>query len=174
MVEEDAFVRIFGEFTKHVLGQARLFPKLSRHRIIEAHGAWQNDLRRVGGNEPNLDDGLDHFKQSGHLAFWIRRMSPVAGVIDLTHNFADAEGYPITGGEQAFRNLLFGYCNEYIAFDFGYQISRYYEIAKQGGSVRAAGMAPPEEYYLTMCHFLKYKTVSPHALFLVYKSLFLP
>jgi hypothetical protein len=30
------------------------------------------------------------------------------------------------------------------------------------------------DYYRTVCHFLKYKTVSPHGIFLLYKSLFLP
>ena len=157
MLREEFFIDVFVEFTQHILGEARLYPKLSRLRVIEAHGAWKNDLSRVGGNEPNLDDGLDHFKQCGHVAFWLRRMSPVIEVIDLTQNIGDAEGLPITDDEQAFRDLLFGYCNEYVAFDFGYQICRYYEIAKQGGSVRAKDIAPSEEYYKTMCHFLKYK-----------------
>jgi hypothetical protein len=68
---------------------------------------------------------------------------------------------------------LFGYKNEYLAFDFGFQICKYHEIAKPGGSSRATVLRPPVEYYQIACHFLKYKTVSPHAIYLLYMSLFL-
>ena len=79
----------------------------------------------------------------------------------------------MTTDESAFRDLLFGYCNEYLAFDLGYQFCRYYEINKAGGSQRATTLILDEDYLRTTCHFLKYKQVSPHALYLLYKSLFL-
>ena len=171
--DPNKFVAIFAEFAEHVLGKARLFPKLSKPRLIEACGAWKNDLDRVGSNEPNLEGGLDHLKHAGHLSFWLRRMSPLVEAIDLTKDFADAEGYPLSDSESAFRRILLPYANEYLAFDFGYQIARYYELAKEGGSSRASNMALSVDYYKTMCHFLKYKSVSPHALHLIYKSLFM-
>ena len=73
----------------------------------------------------------------------------------------------------AFRGLLLPYANEYLAFDFGFQIVKFYELGKEGGSKRANEMALSRDYYKTVCHFLKYKTVSPHALNLIYRSLFL-
>jgi hypothetical protein len=172
LADRQKFVSTFSEYVKTAMGAARLFPRLAEPRVIEAHGAWQDDLQRVANREQNLDDGLDHFKQMGHLAFWVRRMSPVVEAHDITANIADAPGMPITADEQAFRDLLFAYSNEYLAFDFGYQICLFYERGKAPPSQRAETMLLSREYYNTMCHFLKYKTVSPHALFLIYKSLF--
>ena len=100
-------------------------------------------------------------------------MGPIVEAIDLTKSLADAEGYPLTDDEIAFRDLLFGYCNEYIAFELGFEFCRYYETAKKGGSQRASSLVLTEDYLRTACHFLKYKQVSPHAIYLIYKSLFL-
>lgn len=171
MADVKSFKTVFESFCIHVLGEARLFPLLSPLRVEEAHGAWQNDLHRVGGNEPNLGGGLDHFKQCGHLAFWVRRMSPVIDVSDLTYD-REPQTPPLTKDEVDLRNLLFGYHNEFIAFEFGYQFCLFYELEKPGGSRRAKTISLSDEYYKTTCHFLKYKNVSPHALFLIYKSLF--
>lgn len=168
----NAFVAAYPKYVADVLASARLLPKFAIQRLVEAHGAWQNDLHRVEENEPELSEGLDHFKRCGHLVFWLRRMSPMVEAIDLTRNLGDAEGFPLTDHEREFRELLFGYANEYLAFDFGFQVCKFYERGKADGSARAQSLNPTVEYYRTMCHFLKYKTVSPHAIFLIYKSLF--
>jgi hypothetical protein len=172
--DEETFVRFFADYARSVLQQARLFPRLSKPGAIEAHGAWLSDLKRVNDHEPQLGEGLDHFKRCGHLAFWLRRMGPVVEAIDLTRNLDDAPGYDLSTDEIAFRDLLFGYANEYLAIDLGFQFCRYYEISKAGGSTRANSLILDEDYIRTNCHFLKYKNVSPHALYLIYKSLFLP
>lgn len=168
----NAFLTLYPEFCCTVLDAARLAPHFAPLRLVEAHGAWVNDMNRVEEREEQLQDGLDHFKQCGHLAFWLRRMSPVVEAIDTTQNLADAEGLPVTSNEEAFRNLLFGYLNEYLAFDFCYQICRFYESGLSGGQERVNSRVLSADYYRTMCHFLKYKTVSPHSLFLIYKSIF--
>ncbi len=167
--DEQKFVSVFRSYAEDVFRQCRLYPRLLMPRMIESHGAWRNDLQRVGGHEPELEEGLDHYKRCGHLTFWLRRMSPVIEAVDLTGSISDAPGYPLSEDEKAFRELLFGYAKEYLAFDFGYQFCLFYEQ----GSPRAECMRLSEEYLWTMCHFLKYKTVSPHALFLIFKSLFL-
>lgn len=175
MATANGFVANYTTFVIDAMKAARLYPRFSIQRLVEAQGAWQNDLSRVGAHEPNLEDGLDHFKQCGHLAFWIRRMSPLIEAADLTQNAADPPGYDVSEGEQEFRNLLFAYANEYLAFDLGFQICKYYESNKAGApeaSARAKALVLDHDYYKTMCHFLKYKTVSPHAMFLIYKSLF--
>lgn len=141
--------------------------------MIEAHGAWVNDLTRVGSYEPQLKDGLDHFKQCGHLAFWLRRLGPIIDADDTTLNLGDAEGYPLSDDEKAFRKLLLGYRNEYLAFDYAFQICLYYEIGQEGGSARASNLHLSREYYQTICQFMKFKNVSPHAMHLILKSLFL-
>jgi len=97
-------------------------------------------------------------------------MSPIVEAHDNLKNLGDAEGYPLSDDEIAFRRLLLGYCNEYLAFDYGFQICKYYELAT--GSTRAESVAPSRQYYQATCQFLKYKNVSPHAMHLIYKSLF--
>lgn len=175
ILDPEVFVRKFSDYSADVLNTCRLIPVASRPRLYEAHGAWKNDLDRVGTNEPKLREaGLDHFKQCGHLAFWLRRLSPVVEAHDITLNLGDAEGYPLTDDETDFRKLLLGYCNEYLAFDYAYQICKYYELGKRGGSNRAEDLAPSRDFFMNICQFMKYKNVSPHALHLILKSIFLP
>ena len=173
ILKPEVFVRKYCEYAADSLRTCRLLPVASKPRLLEAHGAWANDLDRVGRHEPQLEDGLDHLKQCGHLCFWLRRLSPIVEAHDTTRNMGDAEGYSLTDDEKAFRKLLLGYCNEYLAFDYAYQICRYYELGKAGGSARAEALFPPREFYVSICQFMKYKNVSPHALHLIYKSLFL-
>jgi hypothetical protein len=172
ILEETEFCRVFTEYAEYALGEARLFPKMSKPRLVEAFGAWKNDLTRVGSHEPRLDEGLDHLKQAGHLAFWLRRMSPIIEAYDLNDNLADSPGYDLTDTQVEFRKLLLGYCNEYLAFDFGFNFCKFYEIGKDGGSRRASDLVLSQDYYMATCHFLKFKNVSPHAMHLIYKSLF--
>src|ERR1044071_4432111 len=106
--DEETFVQFFVAYAQHVLQQARLYPRLSRPKVVEAHGAWLSDLKRVNDHEPQLGGGLDHFKRCGHLAFWVLRMGPVIDAIDTTKNVADAPGYAVSADETAFRDLLFG------------------------------------------------------------------
>ncbi|SDO49114.1 hypothetical protein [Afipia sp. GAS231] len=168
--DEDAFCREFTNFAMSVGSPARLFPQFSRPRLDEAHGSWLADLRRVKDHEKHLINGLDHFKQCGHLAFWIRRLSPIVEFTDL--DFGESE-MPMLPKERALRELLTGYVNEYLAFDFGYQICKYYETKnKSNPSPRAPILALSPDYYQMTSHFMKFKNVSPHAMHLIYKSLF--
>jgi hypothetical protein len=167
--DEATFVRVFANYAKETMWQARLIPRLSLARVVDAHGAWCNDLERVKHHE-KLEDDLDHFKRCGHLCFWLRRASSIVEAIDPVNNLADAEGMPLSEIERDFRDLLFPYANEYLAFDFGLQFCKFYEMNE--GSQRARDLLLNEDYLRTVCKFMKYKNVSPHALFLIYKSLF--
>jgi len=100
-------------------------------------------------------------------------MSPLIELHDTTMDLADSEGMPLSKDEQQFRDLLLPYANEYIALDFGFQIVKFYELGKAQSSKRAETLTMPADYYRTACHFLKYKTVSPHAINLIYRSLFM-
>jgi hypothetical protein len=171
--DEKAFMAFFNAYVCDALAQARLYPRLAKPRVVEIWGAWRRDMQRVGEHERQLHNGLDHFKRAGHLAFWIRRFTPVVELVDLTESIADAEGYPPTDAEIKFRKLLTGYLNEYLAFDLGYLLCSFHEQAKEGGSERARKLVLDDDYYRQICHSLKFKTVSPHALAATYKSLFI-
>jgi len=170
MVTRDGFKRVFSTYAMAVLGEARLYPRLSLPRICDAQSAWSSDLEHLHTREPHLGDGPDHFKQCGLLAFWLRRLSPVVEVVDL--DFGNSE-LPMTKDQLDFRELLFGYCNEYLAFDLGYQFCRFYEVEQvEKPSERARSLLPSLAYCKTICHFIKFKTVSPDAMHLIYRSLF--
>lgn len=166
----EPLVTFYKKIANKVFFEAKLMPVIADARVIEAHGAWQHDLNRVERHEPQLSDGLDHFKCSGHLSFWLRKMLPIVEAHSIEKMFTDPQDQIVTTDEQAFRDLLLGYSNEYVAFEIGFQICKFFE--SDAGSERARTLIPSTDYYQIMCHFLKYKTVSPHALMLTFKSLF--
>lgn len=170
--DQKAFCNFFTEYALTTLERARLHPRLAPARLVDVHGAWCHDMKRVSNHEPHIEDGLDHFKRAAHLAFWVRRFDPVVEAVDLTKNLADAEGYGLTDAERDFRSLLYGYVNEYLAFDIAYQFCRYYESHKTENPADLSKFNLDREYVVMVCNFLKYKSVSPHALTVVLKSLF--
>jgi hypothetical protein len=113
---------------------------------------------------------LDHFKRCGHLTYWVRRLGPVIDAHD-PFNTQDSYSAEATETELALRKKMFGFWNEYIAFELGFQFCKFYEVGQEN-AVRGATFFPSIDYYDTMCQFLKFKNVSPHALFLIFKSLF--
>jgi hypothetical protein len=171
-VQDDGadFARFFAEFAERTFAQAGLKPTLSIQRLDEAHGAWCNDLRRVEDREKNLTDGLDHYKQAGHLAFWLRRFCPVIDSICMLN------GATPNVEQESWRGYLYSYSNEHLAFLLGFNICRFYEKFRSNryDAPRAFEVKVNGEYLTTICHFLKYKTVSPHAMTMIYKSIFLP
>ncbi|NJL08366.1 MAG: protein-glutamate O-methyltransferase family protein [Methylacidiphilales bacterium] len=172
--DEKIFIEEFKKYAGEVFGACRLYPVISDARLIEVRGAWLHDLKHVGKHEPNLTDGLDHFKQCGHLSFWIRRLSPVVEATDSKSDLGDAEGYDLSTIEIGLRDTLFGYANEYLAFDYCFIICKYYEANKKGSpSEFARDLTISPDYYKVIRQFLKYKSVSPHAMHLIYRSLFM-
>lgn len=83
MAKYARFEEVFVAFAKEIARKACLFPRFSRPRLYTAHYAWRDDLSRVEQRENNLGQGLDHFKQCGHLAYWLRRSSPIVEFEDV-------------------------------------------------------------------------------------------
>jgi hypothetical protein len=167
----DDFEREFRIYTCSVSAEARLQPTISHYRLRDAHAFWNEDLNRVEGAEPNLENGLDHFKQCGHLAYWLRRTAPIISFVDLTGCYSD--GMPeLDDDGKALRDLLYKYGMEYLSFDWAFQICRFHEMTRPDKKSRADDICLSEDYIVTTCNFLKRKNVSPHALFLILRSLF--
>lgn len=80
-------------------------------------------------------------------------------------------------GEQflAHRARLQTYANEYWSFDFGFRLAREYELLKRqqttGGKQATSISVPDADFIDDFCYFLKFKSVSPHAVYFVYRSL---
>lgn len=167
--DADYYCDFFKRYSVDLLWEARLQPVLSKPRLIEAHGAWVDDMKRLQDREPRLKDGLDHFKRSGNLGFWLRRMGPIVETADLSGAIHEVEQHPLPQDAKDLRELLFGYANEYVAFDIGFQFCKFYEA----DSPRAESLQLDQGYIKMVCHFMKYKNLSPHALTVIYRSLFM-
>lgn len=162
--------KFFRQFAEEAFDSAKLHPIISERRVHDAHLGWCRDLVRVPQIELDLSDGLDHFKRCGHLTYWLRRSQPLIGAEDKSGLYTYEGGSELTPDEAEFRELLWAYGNEYLAFDLGVQFCRFYELDRGGPR---ANMVIPTHYIQTICNFLKFKNVGPDALFLVFRSLFL-
>lgn len=171
--DETTFADFFVGFTTALMRDACLYPLMSRQRLVAAHGAWKADIKRIVDHEQHLSEGLDHFKRAGHLTYWVRRMSPIIDGHDPSYNLQDSDSHQIVPNqvELEMRESMFGFWNEYVAFELGFQLCKFYELGQRGAR-RRGEFYPSAEYYRTMCQFLRFKNVSPHALYLIYKSLF--
>jgi len=170
MADYDTLKKFFEAHVVEFTRPALLSPKFSQARLRDAHYAWRSDIKRLIAVEPNLKGGLDHFKQCAHLAYWLRRKSPIVDYVDWAAQVENLdELYP---DEIARRDLLSKYGEEYLAFDFGLKICTYYELEKLEHP-RSSAPALSIAYITDVCHMLKFKHVSPHAMYLIYKSLLL-
>jgi hypothetical protein len=164
------FKREFSAYVDSVCGEVRLVPTLSRSRISDAHQFWLEDLRRIESAD-GLSNGLDHFKQCGLLAYWLRRTSPLTDLQDYSSP-VDGDAGHLDSEHEDFRDLLVLSASEYFAFDWPFQMCLFHEKTRENKNERADRVQLSREYIRTMCHFLKRKQVSPHAMFLIYRSLF--
>jgi len=171
----------------------RLRPQIIMNRLDESFELWQKDLVRIRHVEENVGEP-DHLKQAGHLAYWLRRAAPISEAVPaLAGDEMPVQTWPIVvqtfGSEmlaerqKILRDMLLQYGNEYAAFDIGFRICRYFEAKRiERSPDRSEGAAVPQDirnmnpslsYLHDVAHFLKEKNVSPHALYLIYRSLFL-
>ncbi|MDR3472610.1 MAG: hypothetical protein P4M09_13125 [Devosia sp.] len=153
---------------------------ISKGRAGDAHDFWLEDEKRtLEVGVPAETHALDHFKQASFICFWLRRLQP----INETKVIA---GWDIDPSSDRYRRRkrFLRYGNEYCALIIGYQICLNYEMAKI--YPRSDKIAPligsrldyfrrvqfPEPLISDFVMVLKHKNMSPHALYLLYKSLF--
>jgi hypothetical protein len=160
----------FQEHIKKSLNKPLLIPQVSNPRLRDAHYAWRKDMTRVESGEDKLINGLDHFKQAAHIAYWLRRMAPV---VEYSDRFEGVEQESeLYDGEKHARKFILKYGNEFLAFDFGFQICLYFELYRTDGKKRNKPPVLSSEFLNDMCYMMKFKHVSPHSLYLVYRSIF--
>jgi len=153
--------------------------------LIETHGFWTGDLERVLNHGIDNSENLDFYKQVGFLAYWLRRRA-VIGFRELndSENFSD----PIKLKDHintlpSRMNFYARYYNEYSAFIFGTQLCMNYwinrlrknpEYSEEQIKVYIENTARKIKVFSNDASvLLKHKSVSPHALYLIYKALFL-
>jgi hypothetical protein len=165
--DQKVFIEVVRNHLSVLMRPYQLSAALSLPRLNEAYSYWIADLGRLGTHE--LDgSNPDHFKQAGHLSYWIRRTRPI---IDM--EVISIETRADLSPEDAYKDeykLFFNYGNEYLAFELGFHLSNFYVLfdAKKPGKL----VLPSWDLIECACHFLNAKNVSPHALFLIYKAFF--
>lgn len=171
-IKEDRalFNKVIESHVDFLLRPYQLCATVHEARLNEAHHYWVCDINRIGQND--FAGGVpDHFKQAGHLCYWVRRTRPVTDIevivkstkTDLSPNDAYKEEY----------DLFFNYINEYLGLDLGFHTVLFYHLYDKKNPRHASrGMLPSWDFIECTSHFMNSKNVSPHALFLIYKALF--
>lgn len=183
--DRDFFKRAIAQFYIRVAETHGCNVVLSDRRIGEAYDFWMDDVERVLGNDvPDDTVALDHFKHAAHLAFWLRRHIPINDVafraeMQVVEHTVSGERRIPTKAQVEFAT----YGNELCALLVGFYICLAYEVCamakrdpKKGATtVVSDGIGVkrlPSHFQAEFPRLLKHKPVSPHALYMLYRSLF--
>ena len=141
-------------------------PTLDPGRMEDAWVAFQRDKKHAPNSMPDNSYSPDHFKLSGILVYWLRRFAPVYDVRDLS---AVRDAPPVLS------ELLKKYPSELPAFDLGMSICSYFENPGKLRPDTAPDITKNDyDYYKTICYVMKFKSLSPHSMGMIYRSLFVP
>lgn len=177
--DREWFIRCIGRNYQQLAARWGCRVHMSVRRLGEAHDFWLEDVDRVlkVGIQAGTTD-LDHFKHASFIAFWLRRMIPVN---DTNREPQSVMARTATSAEQS---KFFRYGNELCALLIGFQLCLFYESSKaleKDGKI--VPVVPDRMAYIKEINFpeglrddfamvLKHKNISPHSLYLLYKSLF--
>lgn len=161
--KEDWFSQALDEAYLDIADQYGCEVWLSARRLLDVQKLWEQDLANMIITD---SDTPDHFKQAGFLAYWLRRRV----VIEKS---AEAEGKsPVI-----YQDDFLEYSNEWCAFLVGFRICLPFEAARTPGPARMEQLQTlrlKPEYLRDLAVLLHHKNVSPHSLYLIYRSLFYP
>lgn len=132
-----------------------------------------HDLRRIEDRESKVSLP-DHIKVAALTMYWLRRISPVSRFTINTEIHGISESTPSV-------EFMMKYGREYLAFDFGYKLAHHYECNIEDRSLPENSFSlnssfddvPKNDLVEMVVHVLKLKNVSPHALILLLKAIFL-
>lgn len=137
-------------------------------RMLDVFDAWRRDakgwLDEMNRHQGTV--GLDHFKHAGILAFWLRRRLVVERVTFVENPSPPFEAGYVSPLQEHFAE----FSNELLSFFLGFHFCLRYEFTPTGWDLSATNL--DDNYVATIATLLKRKNVSPHAMYLIYKSLF--
>lgn len=156
----NALLHGYGEICKRTGYQVTI----SERRAREAQKHWRDDLIRIqlegGSTNP------DHLKRAGYLTYWLRRRQVVDECVDIPNPPA-----------VLFRDEFLENANEWLAFVFGFQLCLYFEIDKKDPANidKQLGLYKLDpEYMKDVVLLMRHKNVSPHSIYIIFRSLFYP
>lgn len=138
-------------------------------RLIEAYSNWRRDTTNAR-QEMKIRHGssdIDHFKYAGFLAYWLRRRVVLDKITHINNPSPPFDPDYISPLQEQF----FHYGNEIASFLIGFHYCARFELNHEDDIFWKYQLS--DDYILTVATLLKQKNVSPHALFLIYKALFL-
>ncbi len=176
--DREFFRRALSQFYILMAGTYGCTVTLSDRRLSEAHDFWLGDVLRTlhsGAADDTTD--LDHFKHAAFIAFWLRRLIPINDVWFRPNAANDAA--PPSGPQVKFSR--FG--NEICALLAGFYICMTYETVAmaeretdtQDARVISDAVAVrelPPHFLSEYPKLLKHKVLSPHSMYMLYRSLF--
>ncbi|WP_162559687.1 hypothetical protein [Methylobacterium radiodurans] len=139
----------------------------NKRNALDAFFEWTQDLKRLDYIEKKLDRP-DHLKCAAYLIYWLCRSSPVSNFV-----FEDDINEE--------KEFMLKYGREYLAFDLGYRAAQLYERKVNNRDLKEDAFPLHSsmndvcrtDFIETACHVLKLKFVTPDAILLVLKAVFL-
>jgi hypothetical protein len=147
---------LFGHFKRYLdhLQRLQILPReiiVQEATYSDVIRNYYNDLSRItSGIYNNSDDEVapDDFKQKAIYAFWIRKLKPLA----------INESLPDIGNAGNWVNEIVGIYIALIELDIVFQTDLALKL--------------PNNLLFDLLYFFRYKSVSPHALYLIFASLY--
>ena len=164
METEKGFVSVVTDVYDVLGSECAMKIEICDDRLCDAYLSLTADLNRLKSESmtgsKSTDPNPNHFKRCGFLTYWLRRSSPIIGC---------KGGNP--GSNKILRNkqgflMENHFINPQFAFDLGFLICQIFNESDIPSI--------SEEYNQTICYILKCKSISPHAMVLLFESLFLP
>lgn len=176
--DREFFKRAFSQFCMLTANQYGCEVTISDRRMGEAYDFWIGDVERAlqnGTDEETTE--LDHFKHAAFIAFWLRRLIPINDI--WFQATAGNDGCGASAPQVRFSR----YGNEICALSAGFMICLSYELAAmeerethgqktQVISDAVAVKELPRHFLSEYPKLLKHKNLSPHSMYMLYRSLF--
>ena len=165
METEEGFVSVVTDVYEELAqSECAMEIEISDIRLRDAYLSMTADLNRLKtesmtGSE-STDPDPNHFKRCGFLTYWLRRSSPI-----IRCQGKNPGSNKILRKKQDFL-VKNNFINPQFAFDLGLLICQIFNESDMP--------LISEEYNQTICYVLKCKSISPHAMVLLFESLFLP
>ena len=180
-----SFIEIIGQFYVKTAEAFGCSVSVSSRRLGEAYDFWIGDEARAlhFGTEVETTE-LDHFKHAAFIAFWLRRLIPISDIwFDRDDRVAAIAGDADSTAPSEAQIRFYRVGNELTALLVGFYICLGVETLQmtqritRAGNTRvisdATGVRQIPGHFLTEYpKLMKHKNVSPHALYMVYRSLF--
>ena len=147
------FVRDGYEFEASQAAELNL--SFSDTELGEAHSRYLSDIAHVEAMQPSPS----HFTHAGFIVYWLSRFNPVSLRI----------GEYLPDGQEEERDFLQSYGHVALAFALGFNICHNFERGK-GDNTPLPFL--DKNYVNDACYLMKYKSIPPHAIGFIYRSLF--